>query len=171
MAARRKRAAKTHAGGAKAPASKRGGNKERIIEALNTVLELELAGVVRYLHYSLMVFGHARIPIVKWMRDEATQSADHAAQAGEHVTALGGHPSLKIGKLLETHKHDISQILLEALEHEREGVAQYKKLLSLVQGKDVCLEEYARSLIHEETMHISEIEKMLRRPGDLEPAL
>jgi bacterioferritin len=156
---------------AKTAARKSGSGKERIIEALNAILELELAGVVRYLHYSLMVFGHARIPIVKWMRDEATQSAAHAAQAGEHVTALGGHPSLKIGKLLETHKHDINQILLEALEHEREGVAQYRRLLRLVQGKDVCLEEYARSLIHEETNHISEIEKMLRRPGDLEPAL
>ncbi len=171
MAARRKRAAKARAGRAKAPAGKRGGNTERIIEALNTILELELAGVVRYLHYSLMVFGYARIPIVKWMRDEATQSAEHAAQAGEHVTALGGHPSLKIGKLLETHKHDIQQILLEALEHERAGVAQYRELLSLVAGKNVCLEEYARSLIHEETIHISEIEKMLRRPGDLNPAL
>ena len=35
--------------------------------SLNTILELELAGVVRYLHYSLMVFGHARIPIIGWM--------------------------------------------------------------------------------------------------------
>ena len=171
MAARRKRAARTKARGAKAPARKRGMSTDKVIDALNTILELELAGVVRYLHYSLMVFGHARLPIVKWMRTEATQSAEHAAQAGEHVTALGGHPSLKIGKLLETHKHDIDQILLEALEHEREGVAQYRKLLALVEGKDVCLEEYARSLVHEESIHISEIEKMLRRPGDLEPAL
>jgi bacterioferritin len=171
MAARRSPARKTAARRAKAPARRKGLDKEKVVEALNSILELELAGVVRYLHYSLMVFGYARIPIVKWMRDEATQSAAHAAQAGEHVTALGGHPSLKIGKLLETHKHDIGQILLEALEHEREGVAQYRRLLSLVQGKNVCLEEYARSLIHEETNHISEIEKMLRRPGDLEPAL
>ncbi|HEX5052830.1 MAG TPA: bacterioferritin, partial [Planctomycetota bacterium] len=35
-----------------------------VIEELNAVLELELAGVCRYLHYSLMVFGHARIPII-----------------------------------------------------------------------------------------------------------
>jgi len=171
MAARKKPARKARAGGAKAPARRRGINREKVIETLNEILELELAGVVRYLHYSLMVFGHARLPIVKWMRGEATQSAEHAAQAGEYVTALGGHPSLKIGKLLETQKHDIDQILQEALEHEREGVAHYKKLLSLVEGKDVCLEEYARGLVHEETNHISEIEKMLRRPGDLTPAL
>lgn len=170
MAAKRRPASKAKKVVRKAPGGGRRINKEKVIEALNAILELELAGVVRYLHYSLMIFGPARIPIVKWMRDEASQGADHAAQAGEHITALGGHPSLKIGKLLETHKHDIDQILREALEHEREGVANYTKLLSLVQGRDVCLEEYARGLVHEEAMHITEIEKMLRRPGDLEPA-
>ena len=91
--------------------------RESVITTLNTILELELAGVVRYIHYSLMVFGHARIPIIKWMRDQATEGMNHASMAGEHVTSLGGHPSLKIGKLVETHKHDISQILQEALEH------------------------------------------------------
>jgi hypothetical protein len=87
---------------------------EKVITSLNTVLELELAGVVRYLHYSLMVFGHARIPIIGWMRNQATEGMTHAAMAGEHVTSLGGHPSLRIGKLVETHKHDIVQILHEA---------------------------------------------------------
>ena len=65
---------------------------QKVIASLNTILELELAGVVRYLHYSLMVFGHARIPIIGWMRSQATEGMDHAAMAGEHVTSLGGHP-------------------------------------------------------------------------------
>ena len=33
-----------------------------VIATLNEILELELAGVVRYSHYSLMIFGHARHP-------------------------------------------------------------------------------------------------------------
>ena len=145
-------------------------DKAAVIDDLNAILELELAGVCRYLHYSLMVFGHARIPIIKWMRDQATEGMDHASMAGEHVTTLGGHPSLKIGKLTETHKHDIQQILREALDHERATVDLYYKLLDRVVDKNVWLEEYAREQIQLEERHIAEIEKMLRRPGDLEPA-
>src|SRR5688572_7773287 len=141
-----------------------------VIDDLNAVLEMELAGVCRYLHYSLMVFGHARIPITKWMRDQATEGMNHALMAGEHVTTLGGHPSLKIGKLTETHKHDIEQILREALDHERATLDLYYRLLERVNDRNVWLEEYAREQIQLEEGHIAEVEKMLRRPGDLEPA-
>ncbi len=143
---------------------------KKAIDILNGILELELAGVVRYTHYSLMIFGHARIPIVKWMREQAEEAITHAIAAGEHITSLGGHPSLKIGKLLETHRHDINQILQEALEHEREGIKLYRALLELAQGRSVLLEDYARQMISSEEMHLSEIEKMLRSPGKLEPA-
>jgi bacterioferritin len=146
-------------------------NQKEVVEALNRILELELAGVVRYTHYSLMVFGHARIPIVSWMRSQATEALSHAAQAGEHITALGGHPSLKIGKLLETQRHDIDQILKEALEHEREGLDAYARLLELVEGKSVMLEEYVRKMLHDEEVHVTEIEKMIRKPGKLETAM
>lgn len=145
-------------------------DRDRAIELLNAILELELAGVVRYVHYSLMVFGHARIPISKWMREQATEGMDHAHEAGELVTTLGGHPSLKIGKLLETHEHDINQILRESLQHEREGILLYHELHDLVAGKSVLLEEYARRQIETEEKHVAEVEKMIRRPGDLEPA-
>lgn len=141
-------------------------NSDKILSALNQILEIELAGVVRYTHYSLMVFGFTRIPIVSWLRDQATESLDHAHRAGELITQLEGHPSLKIGELLETHRHDIKEILLESLEHEELGLSCYNKLLELVKDKEeyVFLEEYARELITEEMMHIGDVKKMLRRP-------
>jgi bacterioferritin len=143
-------------------------NEKATLDVLNEILELELAGVVRYLHYSLMVFGHARIPIVAWMRKQSDEALAHAAAAGEHVTTLGGHPSLKIGKLLETQRHNIDEILREALEHEEAGVGHYRKLLELVQGRSVMLEEYARRMVHDEEIHSSELKKMLRPPGTLD---
>lgn len=145
-------------------------DKKKVLETLNGILELELAGVVRYTHYSFMIFGHARIPIVSWMRQEAAEAVTHAHMAGELITTFGGHPSLKIGKLLESSRHDIDDILREAIEHEVGGIAMYRQLLELTEGKDVRLEEYAREMIRTEEDHISEIEKMLRRPGTLEPA-
>ncbi len=140
-------------------------DRDRVTDTLNRILELELAGVVRSMHYSLMVFGRNRIPIVSWFRDEATQSLEHAAQAGEYITSLGGHPSLKIGDLLETHKHDIEAMLYEAVEHEQHGIRLYRELLELVENQDVRLEEYARSMIRAEEDHLDEIKKMLRKPG------
>jgi bacterioferritin len=138
---------------------------KEIVKVLNRILELELAGVVRYMHYSFMIFGHHRIPIVKWLRDQSTESMAHAILAGEHVTNLGGHPSLQIGELLETHKHGVDEILGESLEHEGEGLDAYRDLLDLVEAKDIMLEEYARDMIAAEQAHLHEIQKMMRRPA------
>src|SRR5437667_1072564 len=142
-------------------------DKSAVVALLNEILETELAGVVRYTHYALMVFGYSRIPIVSWLRGEATTCLNHANQAGELVTHFGEHPSLKIGALLETHKHGINDILLESLEAEKAGLALYKKLLDLARDRSVLLEEYARRLIAEEEMHLGEVNKMLRKPGEI----
>ena len=139
----------------------------RVVATLNRILELELAGLVRYLHYSFMIFGHNRIPIVAWLRAQADESQAHAVTTGEHITNLAGHPSLKIGPLLETHKHNVDEILREALTHEEEGLAEYRKLLAAVADRNVMLEEYARAQIAAEEAHIADIGKMLRKPGSI----
>jgi bacterioferritin len=143
------------------------GETTKVIDTLNRILELELAGLVRYLHYSFMVFGHTRIPIVAWLRTQADEAQAHVVQAGEHITSLGGHPSLKLGALLETHKHNIDEILREALAHEEEGLTQYQRLMEQVEGRNIMLEEYARAQIAAETAHVAEIGKMLRKPGSI----
>ncbi|MHC5064234.1 MAG: ferritin-like domain-containing protein [Planctomycetota bacterium] len=143
-------------------------DKQAVIGTLNKILESELSGVVRYTHYSLMVFGYTRIPIVSWLRGQAQESLAHAQSAGELVTHYGEHPSLAIGNLLETQKHDIGDILRESMEHERQGLTLYQDLLAQVEGKSVTLEEYAREMIRAEEMHLGEVDKMLRKPGEVE---
>lgn len=140
-------------------------DKGKAISILNQIMELELAGVVRYTHYALMVFGYNRIPIVGWLNSQADESLLHARQAGELITGLGGHPSLAIGPLLETQQHDIGDILRESLAHEQAALDAYYQLLDCVNDRDVRLEEYARRLIAEELTHKDEVDKMLRVPG------
>ena len=142
-------------------------DRTTVVKLLNEILETELAGVVRYTHYSLMIFGHNRIPIVSWLRGEATTCLAHANEAGEMVTHFGEHPSLKIGALLETEQHSINDILLESMEAEKAGLALYKQLLELVRDRSVFLEEYARKMISEEEMHLGEVNKMMRKPGEI----
>jgi len=134
----------------------------RVVEVLNRVLELELAGTVRYMHYSFMVFGHNRIPLTAWLRGQANESLLHAQLAGEHITGLGGHPSLEIGELLESHQHSIDRILDEAHAHETSALVRYRELLHLVRDRSILLEEYARTQIASEEQHLTEISKMRR---------
>jgi len=144
-------------------------DNQKIIASLNKILEMELAGVVRYTHYALMVYGYGRIPIISWLRGQATESLDHANKSGELITNLGGHPSLAIGPLLETNTHDIGNILRESLDHEKASLDCYRDLLKLVGGSSIMLEEYAREMIYTEELHLGEVDKMLRTPGDVEP--
>ena len=142
-------------------------DQDQVVSVLNRLLEAELAGVVRYTHYSFLVFGFGRIPIVSWLREQAKESLLHAQQIGEWITALGAYPSLEIGPLLDSHKHDITAMLRESLETERSALELYRELLGLVAGHFVALEEFARQMIHAEELHAAEVDKMLRKPGEL----
>lgn len=142
-------------------------DKEKTVAVLNRILESELAGVVRYTHYSFLVFGYGRIPIVSWLREQADESLVHAQQIGEWITTLGAYPSLAIGPLLDSHQLDIGAMLRESLDSELQALSLYRELLSVVEGRSVAIEEFARQMINAEEMHAAEVDKMLRRPGDL----
>ena len=141
--------------------------RSQVVDLLNRILEAELAGVVRYTHYSFLVYGYNRIPIVSWLREQASESLLHAQQAGEMITHLGAYPSLTIGPLLDNHQHDIGAIMRESLETEGRALALYKELLTVVEGYSVMLEEYARQMVYAEEQHAGEVDKMLRKPGEL----
>ncbi len=123
---------------------------KEVISLLNEIMEYELAGVVRYTHYSLMVTGPHRLPIVDFLKEQASESLVHAQQAGEVLTGLDGHPSQKIAVIEETHNHSIRDILEESLEHELQALNLYRQLLKKVEGSSVYLEEYTRGLIGQE---------------------
>ncbi len=137
-------------------------NMPELHKVLNSIMEYELAGVVRYTHYSLMVRGPNRIPIVEFFKGQASESLQHAQQAGEILTGLEGHPTVNIAPIQETHKHSIGALLRESLEHEEAAVRLYKQLLAVVIDRSIYLEEYARGQIGLEELHSMEINKMLR---------
>ena len=137
-------------------------DEKKTQELLCTIMEWELAGVVRYTHYALMVTGPNRIPIVQFFQAQATESLLHAQQAGEILTGLDGHPSQKIAPIEETYKHSIRDLLEESLNHEKKALKKYKSLLEIVTDSSVYLEEYARTLIGQEELHQVELKKMLR---------
>jgi bacterioferritin len=129
---------------------------------LNEIMLAELAGVVRYTHYSLVITGPNRLPLVAFMQAQADESLIHARQAGEILTGLGGHPTQGIGAIEESHDHSIEAILRESIAHERRALDLYRKLLTLAADNSVYLEEYARTQIGSEELHVIEMNKLLR---------
>lgn len=142
--------------------AKSNAKSSELLAALDRILEAELSGVVRYLHYSFMIFGPNRIPITKWFRDHADEGMQHAVTIGEKITALGGHPSVKVMNVPETNKHSVMEILEESLHFEEKTLSEYHAVLTLIE-EDIALEETIRKLIHNETEHIEEVKKMIRK--------
>ena len=135
---------------------------KRTCEILNSIMEYELSGVVRYTHSSIMVSGPHRIPIVQFLQAQANESLLHAQEAGELLTGLEGHPTQQIAPIEETHQHSVKDILQESLQHELHALELYNHLLETVDGKSIFLEEYARNKIGQEEQHSLELRKMLR---------
>jgi len=138
-------------------------NVDRVTEQLNRILQMELAGVIYYTHYSFMIYGHARIPITQWLQENATESLAHAQEAGQMIMRLHKRPELGIAKLPITRHNTIDQILTESIEREEAGVQLYRDLMEMVKDKSITLEEYAQRLVAAEVVHIREMELMLMK--------
>ncbi|MBZ0187552.1 MAG: hypothetical protein K8F91_14990 [Candidatus Obscuribacterales bacterium] len=136
-------------------------NKERVIEALNLALEKELAGLVRYLHHSFIVIGPGRGPLVELFRNLATDSMNHAIQLGEKITALGGHPSVRIEEIEEPGDQTLEEMLREDLAMEASHIEMYEEHLVEFE-KDLILKLIYEQIILEEVSHYENLQMYLR---------
>jgi bacterioferritin len=68
--------------------------------------------------------------------------------------------------LVGTHHATVDEMMQEMLLHEQHGIELYQRLLAQCEGRSVSLEEFARQMIRNEELHLSEINKMLRKRGD-----
>jgi bacterioferritin len=136
---------------------------DRVTEQLDRILQMELAGVIYYTHYSFMIYGHARIPITSWLRENATESLAHAQEAGEMIMRMHRRPALGIAQLPTTRHNTIDEIITESCEREEAGIQLYRDLLAMIKDKSIVLEEYAQRLVAAEAVHIREMELMLMK--------
>jgi bacterioferritin len=135
----------------------------QICDRLNEILANELAGAMMYLHYSFFIYGHARIPIVGWLRSQSSEGMTHATLVGDKIISLGGtpvtHPSHdKFPPLFDS----LDEMLRATLALEKEVFAQYTSLLRELDDESLAMRVFLEQIITEEVGHIEEIEKMLR---------
>lgn len=137
-------------------------DKAKVLEALNLDLEHEMSAMLRYLHHSFLVTGPLRGSLVELFRTKATESMAHAVKLGEKITALGGHPSVKIQEIYEAKRdHSITDMLEENLKAERFHLGLYEKQLELVEG-NTPLRLMIEQFLIEEVKHIEELEMYVR---------
>jgi bacterioferritin len=137
-------------------------DRPRTNDLLNKVMQAELAGVVRYTSYALIIVGPNRLPLVDFMKAQATESLQHALQVGELLTGLDGIPTVTIQDIVGPSPSTVADVLQASLDHEMGALQIYKELLAEVAEKSVYLEEFARSQIAAEELHVMELRKLLR---------
>ena len=137
--------------------------KERLIKALNKDLEREMAGIVRYLHHSFIVFGPNRGPLVQMFRDQANEATAHAIQLGEKITALGGHPTVKVEQVFEPGYQSVEDMLLEDLKAEKAQLTLYTEQLKEFGDDNLPIKLMLEQVIIAEQSHVDEMEKYLRK--------
>ena len=136
--------------------------KEKLIKALNQDLEKEMAGIVRYLHHSFIVFGPNRGPLVQMFRTQATESMTHAIQLGEKITALGGHPTVKVDQVFEPGYQSVEDMIEEDLKAEKTQLQLYTDELNEFGSENLPMKLMLEQIIVAEQGHVDEMEKYLR---------
>lgn len=139
---------------------------EKLIKALNEDLEKEMAAIVRYLHHSFIVFGPNRGPLVQMFRAQAQEAMTHAIQLGEKITALGGHPTVKVDQVFEPGHQTIEDMIEEDLRAERTQLDLYTKQLKEFGEENLPIKLMLENVIIDETMHVEEMEKYLRTTNE-----
>lgn len=135
---------------------------EKLIKALNYDLEKEMAGIVRYLHHSFIVFGPHRGPLVQMFRTQATESMNHAILLGEKITALGGHPTVKVDQVFEPGFQTVEDMIAEDLKAEKQQLELYTEQLREFGDFNLPMKLMLEQIIVSEQSHVEEMEKYLR---------
>ncbi|MEM6753898.1 MAG: ferritin-like domain-containing protein [Cyanobacteria bacterium P01_C01_bin.38] len=135
-------------------------NRDKAINYLQQILEFELAGVVRYTTYSLMVNGESN-EIVDFLREQAEESLFHSRKVGEVLVSINGNPQPRITPITELESYSVRDILSASLAHEKQALGLYEELLDSLKGSNSDIEEFISNMIEEEGHHTQELAEMI----------
>jgi bacterioferritin len=136
-------------------------NRAKTINYLQQILEFELAGVVRYTTYSLMVNNTDKNEIVDFLREQAEESLFHSRKVGEVLVSINGNPQARITPIAELESYSVKDILSASLTHEKQALGLYEKLLDALKGSNSEIEEFISNMIEEEGHHTQELAEMI----------
>jgi bacterioferritin len=140
-------------------------DQQKTLDLLQNIMEYELAGVIRYTYYSLVVTGSNRTAIVDFIKEQAEESLTHAQRVGEILVSLKGNPKPGSTDIEEIEEKSVKNILIASQNYERKAIEMYKELLSSVRESNPELIEFISDMIEEEGSHHLELEQMIQNLG------
>ena len=129
-----------------------------LIESLNRVLSLELAGVIQYLQHSFLVTGPEREVFKEFFRDMSGEARDHAAMLGDKIVALGGVPTVEPGEIRQAT--ELPEMLRQDLELERTALEAYTAAWRTCTDNELGTRFLLEERIASEQRHVEEFEKL-----------
>lgn len=137
--------------------------QKQILELLQSIMEFELTGVVRYTYYSLVVSSSNKRLIVDFLKEQAKESLSHGRKVGKMLVKAGGSPSPRIGEIQEIEDFSVKNILTASMNHEKQALVFYHSLLELADSVNDEVAQFARKMIEEEGSHHEEMEEILSK--------
>jgi bacterioferritin len=151
-----------------------GGDVQRTIEILQSVLATELVCVLRYTQHSIVATGLASESVAAEFAEHAREEQDHAMRVAERINQLGGAPDFSPDTLTarsasqyET-SDDLVALIRENLVAERIAVDHYRELIRYFGDDDPATRTLLESILAVEEEHASDMVDLLAIHGGQE---
>jgi len=129
--------------------------KEKLIEALNQDIGLELGAITQYMWHHAMAEGKESPAISEIFRKIGIVEMKHAEAFAERVVYLGGTPTTKPSEI--KMGGDLKKMMEDDLAGERHAIKQYKAHMRLAQEMgDPITARLLEDIIKDEEAHDDE---------------
>lgn len=133
----------------------------KVIEKLNVALEQEHACAIRYATHAAIITGPYAEAVAARLEEIASDEIAHAKQLRERITALGGQPSMQVSTADLKYANTLDKILQINMDEEKQAIADYLSILSLVGEEKVILYRTLQDIIQDEQQHLEELEMLV----------
>lgn len=125
---------------------------QRLIQALNQDLALELAAITQYMWHHVMATGMESPEIKDIFREISIVEMKHAEMFAERINYLGGAPTPKPAQI--KMGGDLKKMMQDDLENERNAIRQYKGHIKLAEEEgDPVTRRMLEEIVADEEEH------------------
>lgn len=135
---------------------------EKLIDLLNSDLELEYSAAIQYINHAAVMTGAAYGDIIKELKIHANEEIQHAMTLADQIDYLEGAPSINVGKIRTSKQNE--EMLQQDLEGEEDAIKRYKmRIEQAEQLKEFALAQQLRNILAVEQEHAMDIKQALGR--------
>jgi bacterioferritin len=139
---------------------------EQVVQALNKLLELELAAVNQYFAHAKMCENWGFDALARHLRDTSLEEMKDAEEIIHRILFLEGTPQMK--QLAVTIGGDVPEQLRADLETEKRAIALlHEGIVASLEQEDQASREFFASRLPDEEEHADWLETQLSLIGEL----